>query len=1529
MEAMFISRPRMRGAVFVCALLCLGAVEPIWGRVMDLPAAEWVDFAVPATNARTIAIDPQNGVLVPSERPRGRLRHYDQDANLLGQVYVEADSADSVAADASGGVWVTCGTTIRRYAVFGTEQTTAVEAGSAGAGPGQYGRVRAMAVDGAGCLLVADTGQGRILRYAPDGAFVESWGGQEPFELSRGSWSLTGLAVDALGQVYVVDQMRARVVVFDAHGKGVRVFGGGVCPKPTGVAVSPAGYAFVGDCQARAVFVFGPDGQCLGSLGGTLPNGAVLKYPWGMAIDRRGDLWVADAQGDTAYRFAAARLIRALRGPAESAPVTVPAATTVRAVEVAIPDAPPGAGMRPVLLPLCQVRDGLRAAGVTASELFALESVTPSVWRGTAEIPTQRVDLRGDGPGMEDDLLAFQIPAAPGSGVRVSVRLGGAVAGAAAVPSGQVSVARDEATDTLTLRNDRYAWSLSTRHGWVTAVAAAGASEPLLSGALEALQPSPPPPNAPPQYRSRVICAGPLLAGVELFSLGQEGELRMTRRTLWLWQGEAGLREWLETSGTFCLVHAVSPADQGVRETASGAFVPEEPLAASLAVGPLLLVTAFDETAVDTDGYAVQRVASRNLPHQRLASTWETRPRDGGVEQIITLYGNRLQRLRWLVGLVPQGADAAAQVWRQANLPVLAGAAPTPARSEVASLPAAGQFRAVTQPPMPLCDFYNVEAAFPDLSGLLVPDIDQRGFLQARGNRLVYENGDVLTTFWGGTTEWTSFKDLCVDGRGGWPPVGKRGVEHIVKWISINGWDFMRWHHHDHPSITWIADEATSTIRPQALDVFHYFLYLCHERGIRVSFDSLLIARPFERILPDLPCCYGTWDRGSPCNLVPLFDARAIQLQKDFATNLLTSYNPYRNRRVVDDPTLAIVSIENERTYLSAAGAEINRWDRLPELYRAELTGLWNQFLRETYGDRDGLNRAWAADPLKADEDPARNGVSLPALGDMPPPLEKRPRPRISSGFEFVYWLHKKYLGTMYGHLRGLGFKGIIMSNGDQAMLAMRRAAAETLDALATAGYADRMALAPYMGPAALAVADKPIINREWGPQNDVPNSWWCVLPYVISAKYLDQPYSFAFMTTTHDRIDYVLPDETCDPWAFSGLAQNAHPYSAMALLAGALARRFVEIEPPRRRVELGIPYDGTFFDERAAAGSVAHEVGDTLTNAWQPGRRREVSGVPPLRYFAYWPLEVRFFREKLESQAALALNLPVVPAGDYSSAARVLLAQPLAPYDRFGREAISAQAWFDRQGLRVGTASKRASVGLIAGYVDTDAERETLYRSLVRLGLRPPVPLEEFGKVWRSPDGTCMLDLERNVFTLDRPDIQALAGPLGELGDKLSGIEVNAAGAGTVWWVPWSRRGLERSLLIAALDGTCALTRRGHVGFAFLSGRRVQVEHRGHLLAALEAPRPVQVAFKAPEQDDLIACRTLYITPMRPLSNRLPIRVTVSAPPCCNVCACKADGTAFLELTVAVDARRQHLSFVTPNREDISFYLVRRDAEH
>lgn len=109
---------------------------------------------------------------------------------------------------------------------------------------------------------------------------------------------VTAVAFDARDNLYVLDRMNTRVMVYDRNGRFVRQIGSrgggpGEFQAPMSLLVAPDGTTYVGDPMRRAVSIFAPDGTFVRNApvaAGGGPGGAAAYHPAGglVAVARRG-----------------------------------------------------------------------------------------------------------------------------------------------------------------------------------------------------------------------------------------------------------------------------------------------------------------------------------------------------------------------------------------------------------------------------------------------------------------------------------------------------------------------------------------------------------------------------------------------------------------------------------------------------------------------------------------------------------------------------------------------------------------------------------------------------------------------------------------------------------------------------------------------------------------------------------------------------------------------------------------------------------------------------------------------------------------------------------------------------------------------------------------------------------------------------------------------------------------------------------------------------------------------------------------
>ena len=185
-----------------------------------------------------------------------------------------------------------------------------------------------IAVDAHGVSYVADAGDNnRIRRIAADGVVSILAGGREGFADGVGAAATfntpSGLALDNAGNLYVADtgnhairKITPQGVVTTLAGTGTAGYRDGAAAQaqfdaPIGVAVDNAGKVYVADTYNDRIRVIGNDGIVATLAGAGAPGygdgvgtEASFDTPCAVAIDKSGTLWVADTGNGAIRRVA-------------------------------------------------------------------------------------------------------------------------------------------------------------------------------------------------------------------------------------------------------------------------------------------------------------------------------------------------------------------------------------------------------------------------------------------------------------------------------------------------------------------------------------------------------------------------------------------------------------------------------------------------------------------------------------------------------------------------------------------------------------------------------------------------------------------------------------------------------------------------------------------------------------------------------------------------------------------------------------------------------------------------------------------------------------------------------------------------------------------------------------------------------------------------------------------------------------------------------------------------------------------------
>ena len=249
------------------------------------------------------------------------------------------------------------------------------------------------------------------------------------------------------------------------------------------------------------------------------------------------------------------------------------------------------------------------------------------------------------------------------------------------------------------------------------------------------------------------------------------------------------------------------------------------------------------------------------------------------------------------------------------------------------------------------------------------------GFLQAKGARLVFEDGTVAR-FWG--TNFNSAANFPTQAHS----------EKVARRLAKFGVNLVRFHQMDAdystPNIFQFTKgprlHDTQSLDPISLDRLDYLIHCLKREGIYVYLD-LLTYRTF-RSGDGVAAAAVIGHSARPYST---FDPRLIELQKKFNEQLWTHVNPYTGLAYKDEPAIVLAEITNESDLFSCS------------------RGKW---IEPYLGRLQARFRAWAA----------QKGI---AVGEGPGDFAEN-RPEI---LEFLVDVQKSYYREMIAHMRTLGVR--------------------------------------------------------------------------------------------------------------------------------------------------------------------------------------------------------------------------------------------------------------------------------------------------------------------------------------------------------------------------------------------------------------------------------------------------------------------------------------------------------------------------
>ncbi len=292
-----------------------------------------------------------------------------------------------------------------------------------------------------------------------------------------------------------------------------------------------------------------------------------------------------------------------------------------------------------------------------------------------------------------------------------------------------------------------------------------------------------------------------------------------------------------------------------------------------------------------------------------------------------------------------------------------------------------------------------------DLSFLLDGPAGKDGFIRIQNGHFADANGRRIR-FWG--VHFTDWSPGSVE----IPP--KQDAPMWAATLARFGVNLVRLHFLDLDSPRGIIDAKAADSRsfdPQQLDRLDFEIAEFKKRGIYVDLN-LNVGRSYKAgdAVPDFARI--GWAKG-----LTLYDARLIELEKEYASRLLTHVNPYTGAAYRNEPAIAIVEILNENGLYMGFHAPTPYYDD-------ELTALYNTWLEAKCAPDELKNlRALASVP---------EGAPVPRL--KPQEEATAPKERYAAEAAFYTDTESRFYEEMRGYLKDeLGVRCPIIGTADHS----------------------------------------------------------------------------------------------------------------------------------------------------------------------------------------------------------------------------------------------------------------------------------------------------------------------------------------------------------------------------------------------------------------------------------------------------------------------------------------------------------------
>lgn len=291
------AKVRLTCFALVVACFAIGCTPDPLGPEIEIASER--RFALPASKSelpapRDITVGRNDEKIVLDNA--GRVLVYDAEGTLARQWKMPESSVGKPegACMLADGRIVVADTHYHRVVFFDSAGNVRGMFGELGREPGQFIYPVAVTTDDDGNLYVAEYGgNDRIQKFDADGRFLKAFGsfGDGAAQFQRPS-GLTWLNK----RLYVADAFNGRIHVFHDSGEYCELLGASdvLLHYPYDLSFGPDGHLYIVEYGAGRVTVLTTTGEVVGRFGGTGGGKNQFNTPWGLAVDSRGRIWIAD-----------------------------------------------------------------------------------------------------------------------------------------------------------------------------------------------------------------------------------------------------------------------------------------------------------------------------------------------------------------------------------------------------------------------------------------------------------------------------------------------------------------------------------------------------------------------------------------------------------------------------------------------------------------------------------------------------------------------------------------------------------------------------------------------------------------------------------------------------------------------------------------------------------------------------------------------------------------------------------------------------------------------------------------------------------------------------------------------------------------------------------------------------------------------------------------------------------------------------------------------------------------------------------